>query len=210
VPSRFLLAGVVVLSVLVLLLLMRVGPGTGAAAGPGPAPPHRNEPELPGRRWRLGAAALAGALVALDPVLVRGGRAATGTVLAVVLALGALALAWGVPAGAALRWLPLVAAVGGLALLVSPLALPVLAAPVMAELLEGRQQEAWRATAALGLGIGLWLALPVWVAGQGLDAAILPWRHRSGARSDPPSPAARLLAWTATTAAGALVAAALG
>ena len=32
-PSRFLLAGVVVLSVLVLLLLMRVGPGTGAAAG---------------------------------------------------------------------------------------------------------------------------------------------------------------------------------
>jgi hypothetical protein len=81
VPSRFLLAGVVVLSVLVLLLLMRVGPGTGAAAGPGPTPPHRNEPELPGRRWRLGAAALAGALVALDPVLVRGGRAATGSVL---------------------------------------------------------------------------------------------------------------------------------
>jgi hypothetical protein len=106
----------------------------------------------------------------------------------------------------------------------------------MAELLEGRHREAWRATAALGLGIGLWLALPVWVAGQGLDAgqawwllgpppgrgavsasladaplswllvaaglaaAILPWRHRSGARSDPPSPAARLLAWTATTA----------
>jgi hypothetical protein len=74
VPSRFLLVGVVVPSVLVLLLLMRVGPGTGAAAGPGPTPPHRNEPELPGRRWRLGAAALAGSLVALDPVLVRGGR----------------------------------------------------------------------------------------------------------------------------------------
>lgn len=246
VPSRFLLAGAVVLSVLVLLLLMRVGPGTGAAAGPGPAPPHTKEPELPGRRWRLGAAALAGALVALDPVLVRGGRAATGTVLAVVLALGALALAWGVPARPALRWLPLVAAVGGLALLVSPLALPVLAVPVVAELLAGRHREAWRAVAALGLGIGLWLALPVWIAGQGLDAgqawwlldpppgrgavsasladapltwllvaaglaaAILPWRHRSGARSDPPSPAARLLAWTATTAAGALVAAALG
>jgi hypothetical protein len=68
VPSRFLLAGVVVLSVLVLLPLMRVGPGTGAA---------------------------------------------TGTVLAIVLALGALALAWGVPARPALRWLPLVAAVGG-------------------------------------------------------------------------------------------------
>ena len=46
--------------------------------------------------------------------------------------------------------------------------------------------------------------------GTGLAAATLPWRHRSGARSDPPSPAARLLAWTATTAAGALVAAALG
>jgi hypothetical protein len=246
VPSRFLLAGVVVLSVLVLLLLMRVGPGTGAAAGPGPAPPHTKEPEFLGRRWRLGAAALAGALVALDPMLVHGGRAATGTVLAVVLALGALALAWGVPARPALRWLPLVAAVGGLALLVSPLALPVLAVPVVAELLAGRHREAWRATAALGLGIGLWLALPVWVAGQGLDAgqawwlldpppgrgavsasladapltwllvaaglatAILTWRHRSGARSDPPSPAARLLAWTATTAAGALVAAALG
>jgi hypothetical protein len=246
VPSRFLLAGVVVLSVLVLLLLMRVGPGTGAAAGPGPAPPHTKEPEFLGRRWRLGAAALAGALVALDPMLVHGGRATTGTVLAVVLALGALALAWGVPARPALRWLPLVVAVGGLALLVSPLALPVLAVPVVAELLAGRHREAWRATAALGLGIGLWLALPVWVAGQGLDAgqawwlldpppgrgavsasladapltwllvaaglatAILTWRHRSGARSDPPSPAARLLAWTATTAAGALVAAALG
>jgi hypothetical protein len=246
VPGRFLLAGVVVLSVLVLLLLMRVGPGTGAAAGPGPAPPHTNGPDDPRRWWRLGAAAVAGALVALDPVLVRGGRTATGTVLAVVLALGALALAWGVPTRPALRWLPLVAAVGGLALLVSPLALPVLAVPVVAELLEGRHREAWRALAALGLGIGLWLALPIWVAGQGLDAgqawwllgrppgsgaisasladapltwllvaaglaaAILPWRHRSGARSDSRSAAARLLAWTATTAAGAVVAVALG
>ena len=73
-PSRFLLAGVVVLSVLVLLLLMRVGPGTGAAAGPGPAPPQRGW-----ARWRLGGAALAGALVALDPLLVRNGRVATGT-----------------------------------------------------------------------------------------------------------------------------------
>jgi hypothetical protein len=246
VPSRFLLAGLDVLSVPVLLLLMRVGPGTGAAAGPGPAPPHTSELEDTRRWWRLGAAAVAGALVALDPVLVRGGRTATGTVLAVVLALGALALAWGVPTRPALRWLPLVAAVGGLALLASPLALPFLAVPVVAELLEGRHREAWRDMAALGLGIGLWLALPIWVAGQGLDAgqawwllgrpsgrgaisasladapltwllvaaglaaAILPWRHRSGARSDPPSAAARLVAWTATTAAGAVVAVALG
>jgi hypothetical protein len=246
VPSRFLLAGVVVLSVLVLLLLMRVGPGTGAAAGPGPAPPRTRETEDGARRWRLGAAAAAGALVALDPVLVRSGRAATGTVLAVVLALAALALAWGVPTRPALPWLPLVAAAGGLALLVSPLALPVLAVPVVAELLEGRHREAWRDMAALGLGIGLWLALPIWVAGQGLDAglawwllgrppgrgaipasladapltwllvaaglaaAILTWRHRSGARSDFRPTAARLLAWTATTAAGTLLAVVLG
>ena len=103
---------------------------------------------------------------------------------------------------------------------VSPLALPVLAVPVVAELLEGRYQEAWRDMAALGLADGLWLVLPVWVAGQelgagqagwllgrppgrgsvaasladdrltwllvaaGLAAAILTWRHRSGARPD--------------------------
>ena len=225
VPSRFLLAGVVVLTVLLCLLLMRVDRW---------------------RRWRLGAAALAGALVALDPVLVLNGRAATGTVLAVALALGALAVAWGLPARPTLRWLPLVAAVGGLALLVSPLALPVLAVPVVAELLQGRHREAWRDMAALGLGIGLWLALPIWVAGQGLDAGqagwllgrppgrgaiaasvadapltwllvaaglaatILPWRPRSGARSEAGAGAARLLAWTATTAAGALVAIVFG
>ena len=240
VPSRFLLAGVVVLTVMLLLVLMRVGPGSGAAAGPGPAPPQPR-----GRRWRLGAAALAGALVALDPVLVLNGRAATGTVMGVALALGALAVAWGLPARPSLRWLPLVAAVGGLALLVSPLALPVLAVPMVAELLQGRQREAWRDMAALGLGIGLWLALPVWVAGQGLDAgqagwllgrppgrgaiaaslaeapltwllvaaglaAALPWRHRPGARSEATPDAARLLAWTATTAAGALIAIVLG
>jgi hypothetical protein len=191
--------------------------------------------------------------VALDPVLVRSGRAATGTVLAVALALATLLLAWGVPARPTLRWLPLVAAGGGLALLVSPLALPVLAVPVVAELLEGRYQEAWRDMAALGLAVGLWLALPVWVAGQelgagqagwllgrppgrgsvvasladdrltwllvaaGLAAAILAWRHRSGARPDvhpdgPPDPSgpARALAWTMTTAAGAVGAVALG
>ena len=252
-PSRFLLAGVVGLTVLLFLLLMRVGPGTGAAAGPGPAPPHGQGGQGRERLWRLGGAALAGLLVALDPVLVRSGRAATGTVLAVALALMTLALAWGLPARPTLRWLPLVAAGGGLALLVSPLALPVLAVPVVAELFEGRYQEAWRAMAALGLAIGLWLVLPVWVAGQelgagqagwllgrppgrgsvaasladdrltwllvagGLAAAILTWRHRSGARPDtgpgrPPDPSrsARALAWTMTTAAGALGAVALG
>jgi hypothetical protein len=237
VPSRYLLAGVVGLTVLLFLLLMRVGPGTGAAAGPGPAPPRRHGRD---RLWRLGGAALAGLLVALDPVLVRSGRAATGTVLAVALALVTLALAWGVPARPTLRWLPLVAAGGGLALLVSPLALPVLAVPVVAELLEGRYQDAWRDMAALGLAVGLWLVLPVWVAGQelgagqagwllgrppgrgsvvasladdrltwllvaaGLAAAILTWRHRSGARS------VRALAWTMTTAAGAVGAVTLG
>ncbi|HEX2375378.1 MAG TPA: hypothetical protein VHO93_15465 [Actinomycetota bacterium] len=226
VPSRFLLAGVVALTVLLFLLLMR-GQGRG-------------------RGWRLGGAALAGALVALDPMLVRNGRAATGTILAVALALATLALAWGVPARPTLRWLPLVAAVGGLALLVSPLALPVLAVPVVAELLEGRYREAWRDMAALGLAVGLWLALPIWVAGQGLDAsqagwllgrppgqgsvaaslanaplswllvaaglaaAILTWRPRSGARSDAGPGAARLPAWVAITAAAAVLAIAVG
>jgi hypothetical protein len=241
VPSRFLLGGVVGLTVVLFLLLIRVGPGTGAAAGPGPAPPQHG-----GRRWRLAGAALAGALVALDPLLVQSGRSATGTILAVLLALGTVALAWGMPARPALRWLPLVAAGGGLALLVSPLALPVLAVPVVAELLQGRYQDAWKDMAALGLAIALWLLLPVWVAGQGLDAgqagwllarppgrgsvaasisgapltwlllaagmtaAILTWRHRSGARSVGRLGAARLLAWMATSAAGALVAIAVG
>ena len=240
VPSRFLLAGVVGLTSVLFLLLMRVGPGSGAAAGPGPAPPQSE------RLWRLGGAALAGALVALDPLLVQSGRAATGTVLAVLLAVGTVVLAWGVPARPTLRWLPLVAAGGGLALLVSPLALPVLAVPVVAELLQGRYQEAWKDMAALGLAIGLWLLLPVWVAGQdlgagqagwllgrpqgrgsvaasvtgapltwllvaaGLAAAILTWRHRSGARSDAGPGSARLLALAATSAAGALGAIAIG
>jgi hypothetical protein len=246
VPSRFLLAGVVVLTVLLFLLLMRVGPGSGAAAGPGPAPPQLLGRGGRGRGWRLGAAALAGGLAALDPMLVLNGRVATGTLLAVVLALGALVVAWGLPTRPTLRWLPLVAAVGGLALLVSPLALPLLAVPVVAELLQGRHREAWRDMAALGLGIGVWLALPIWVAGQGLDAgqagwllgrppgrgaiaaslaaapltwllvaaglaaAVLPWRLRAGARSEATPGRARLLAWTATTAAGALVAIVLG
>jgi len=241
VPSRFLLGGVVGLTVVLFLLLMRVGPGSGAAAGPGPAPPQQGW-----RRWRLGGAALAGALVALDPLLVESGRAATATILAVLLAVGTVALAWTVPARPALRWLPLVAAGGGLALLVSPLALPVLAVPVVAQLLQRRYQDAWKDMAALGLAIALWLLLPVWVAGQGLDAgqagwllgrppgrgsvaasisdapltwlllaggvtaAVLTWRHRSGARSGDGLGAVRLLAWMATSAAGALVAIAVG
>jgi hypothetical protein len=179
-------------------------------------------------------------------VLVRSGRSATGTVLAVGLALGALLLAWELPARPALRWLPLVAAGAGLALLASPLALGMLAVPVVAELLQGRHREAWRAMAALGLGIGLWLTLPVWVAGQnlaagqagwllgrppgrgslgaslgdaplswllvgtGLAAAILAWRHRSGARPDTGPGSARVLAWAATTAVGAAAAVTLG
>jgi hypothetical protein len=169
-PSRVVLAGVVGLTMLLFLLLTRVGPGYGAAAGPGPAPPQGRR-----RGWRLAGAALAGALTALDPLLVRDGRTATATILAVALALGTLALAWGLPARPALRWLPLVGAVGGLALLVSPLALPVLAAPVVAELLEGRHREAWRDMAALGLAVGLWLLLPLWVAGQGLDPGQVGW-----------------------------------
>jgi hypothetical protein len=102
--------------------------------------------------------------------------------------------------------------------------------------------------AALGLGIGLWLVLPIWMAGQGLDAAqaewllgrppgrgpipasvadaplswlliaaalaaaaaVLTWRHRSDARQAAGPEGTRLVAWTATTAAGALVAVVLG
>ena len=92
------------------------------------------------------------------------------------------------PARPALRWLPLVAAGGGLALLVSPLALPVLAVPVVAELLQGRYQEAWRDMAALGLAIGLWLVLPVWVAGQDLGAGQAGWLlgRPPGAGPSPP------------------------
>jgi hypothetical protein len=44
----------------------------------------------------------------------------------------------------------------------------------------------------------------------GMTAAILTWRHRSGARSVGGLGAARLLAWMATSAAGALVAIAVG
>jgi hypothetical protein len=173
VPGRFLLAGVVALTVVLFLLLMRVGPGTGAAAGPGPTPPQGQGGA--GRRWRLGGAALAGVLVGLDPLLVRNGREATGTILALVLALGALALAWGMPPRPTLRWLPLVAALGGLALLASPLALPVLVVPVAAELLGGRYRDAWRSMAALALGIGVWLTLPIWVAGQDLGPGQAGW-----------------------------------
>jgi hypothetical protein len=241
VPGRFLLALVVALTVVLFLRLIRVGPGTGAAAGPGPAPPQRWEGAS-----RIGGAALAGVLVALDPLLVQNAREATGTILALVLALGALALAWSVPERPTVRWLPPVVALGGLALLASPLALPVLAVPVAADLLGGRHREAWRSMAALALGIGVWLLLPLWVAGQdlgsgqagwllgrppgqgsvaasltgtplswllvaaGLAAAILAWRHRSGARPQEPAGSNQQLAWVATTVAGALVAAALG
>jgi hypothetical protein len=127
VPSRFLLVGVVVPSVLVLLLLMRVGPGTGAAAGPGPTPPHRNEPELPGRRWRLGAAALAGALVASTRCWSAAGGDRDGP--------GCRARPGGARAG-----------LGGART----------AGPALAD---------------------------------------LPWRHRSGARSDPPSPTTAWPGW---------------
>jgi hypothetical protein len=100
--------------------------------------------------------------------------------------------------------------------------------------------------AALGLAVGVWLLLPIWEAGQGLDpgqvgwllgrppgrgplaaglaseplswllvavglgATLLTWRLRSGARLEAGLGAARLAAWAATTAAGALVAIALG
>ncbi len=110
-----------------------------------------------------------------------------------------------------------------------------------------------RALAALGLGVALWTALPLWVAGQGLDAeqagqllggppgrgplgaslaafplswllagaglaaAIWAWRPKPALRSARPpavrSPRprdARLLAWVATSGAGALVAVLLG
>jgi hypothetical protein len=161
---------VAALTVMLFLRLIRVGPGTGAAAGPGPAPPQRWEGAS-----RVGGAALAGVLVALDPLLVQNAREATGTILALVLALGALALAWSVPERPTLRWLPPVVALGGLALLASPLALPVLAVPVAADLLGGRYREAWRSMAALALGIGVWLLLPVWVAGQDLGPGQAGW-----------------------------------
>ena len=93
VPSRFLLAGVAGLTAVLFLLLYGSGPVPVRRPGRvGPA-------ATTGRVWRLGGAALAGALVALDPLLVRSGRSATGTVLAVLLAVGTVALAWG--AGAA-------------------------------------------------------------------------------------------------------------
>src|SRR6266508_3114242 len=276
-PSRVLLAGVVVLTVVLLLLLMRVGPGTGAAAGPGPTPPHQSPPA---RASRLGAAAAAGLLAAADPLLVRSGRVAAGTALALLLALATLALAWAPRRPARLT---LIGAGAGLALLASPLALPLLAVPVVAAVLERRPRPdppghppgvprtppVARALAALGLGVALWTALPLWVAGQGLDAeqagqllggppgrgslgaslaafplswllagaglaaAIWAWRPTPALRSArplalrsarPPAvrsarpPAvrsarprdARLLAWVATSGAGALVAVLLG
>jgi hypothetical protein len=243
-PSRLLLGAAVVLSVLLSLLLMRVGPGTGAAAGPGPAPPHGLS--RPPMRRRLGVAALVGVLVALDPVLVRGGRVATATGLALALGLAALALAWALPQRPAWRWLPAVGAASGLALLVSPLTLPLLAVPAVSALLEGRRRTARLALAALGLGVALWLVLPVWAAGQdlgagrigwllgrpseraslgaslaafplswllvaaGLAAAVWAWRRRAGRAPAGPDARARLLAWVATTGAGALVAMAAG
>jgi hypothetical protein len=82
-PSRALLAVAVALTALLSLLLMRVGPGSGAAAGPGPTPPH---PSPPSRASLLGGAA-AGLLAAADPLLVRSGRVATATALALLLAL---------------------------------------------------------------------------------------------------------------------------
>jgi hypothetical protein len=281
-PSRALLAGVVALTVVLSLLLMRVGPGSGAAAGPGPAPPHQSPPA---RASRLAGAAAAGLLAAADPLLVRGGRVAAGTALALLLALAALALAWaprrsppdppgnpvgGLAGGSAprVRGVPRTApallgtgACAGLALLASPLALPLLAVPAVAAVLERRPQpergpvgRAAHALAALGLGVALWAALPLWVAGLGLDAgragqllgrppgrgsliaslaasplswllagaglaaAIWAWRTADAARRARPPAArgarpprdARLLAWVATSGAGALLALLLG
>jgi hypothetical protein len=247
-PSRVLLAGVVVLTVVLSLLLMRVGPGTGAAAGPGPAPPHQSPPA---RASRLGGAAAVGLLAAADPLLVRSGRVATATALALLLALATLAAAWAPrrrPAG-----LALIGAGAGLALLASPLALSILAVPVVGAVLERRPRAAGRALAALGIGAALWTALPLWVAGQGLDAdqpgwllgrppgrgslaaslaavplswllagaglaaAVWAWRVALAERRAKPladwgagARDARLLAWVATTGAGALVAVLLG
>jgi hypothetical protein len=247
-PGRVLLAGVVVLTVVLSLLLMRVGPGTGAAAGPGPAPPHRSPPA---QASRLGGAAAVGLLAATDPLLVRSGRVAAATALALLLALATLAAAWAPRRRPAP--LALIGAGAGLALLASPLALPILAVPVVAAVLERRPRAAGRALAALGIGVALWTALPLWVAGQGLDAgqagwllgrppgrgslaaslaafplswllaaaglaaAIWAWRAAlAERRAKPPADwgagarDARLLAWVATTGAGALVAVLLG
>jgi hypothetical protein len=185
-PSHLLLAAVAALTVLLSLLLTRVGPGTGAAAGPGPAPPHaarRTSVRTPrGNRCDRGAvrrrmlvASVVGLLVALDPLLVRTGRVATGTVLALALALATLAVAWALPPRPAWRWLPAVGAGSGLALLASPLALPVLLAPAATALLQRRWRAAGQAMAALGLGAALWLCLPVWLAGQGIGDGAAGW-----------------------------------
>jgi hypothetical protein len=120
-------------------------------------------------------ASVVGLLVALDPLLVRTGRVATGTVLALALALATLAVAWALPPRPAWRWLPAVGAGSGLALLASPLALPVLLAPAATALLQRRWRAAGQAVAALGLGAALWLCLPVWLAGQGIGDGAAGW-----------------------------------
>jgi hypothetical protein len=185
-PSHLLLAAVAALTVLLSLLLTRVGPGTGAAAGPGPAPPHAarrtsvrtprgNRRDRGTVRRRMLVASVVGLLVALDPLLVRTGRVATGTVLALALALATLAVASALPPRPAWRWLPAVGAGSGLALLASPLALPVLLAPAATALLQRRRRAAGQAMAALGLGAALWLCLPVWLAGQGIGDGAAGW-----------------------------------
>jgi hypothetical protein len=230
-PSRALAATAAALTVVLSLLLMRVGPGSGAAAGPGPAPPH------PPPARRLAAAAAAGLLAATAPLLVHTGRVATATALALVLALATLALAWTAPPPWSPRRLALLAAGAGLALVASPLALPLLLVPPVAAMAERRPRAARQALAAVGLGAALWAALPLWLAGQGLD----PWQagrllgrppgRGSAAASLAASPPswllaaaglaaaawawrrrrdARPLALTATTAAGAVAAVVLG
>ena len=161
VPSRFLLAGVVGSTPLCSSCCL-CGSGPVPVRRPGRVRPRRN-PNGGGGWGGSGAGRGAGgARPAARAERAGGDRDGPGLVL---LAVGTVVLAWGVPARPTLRWLPLVAAGGGLALLVSPLALPVLAVPVVAELLRGRYQEAWKDMAALGLAI--WpLAAPAGMGGR--------------------------------------------
>jgi hypothetical protein len=115
------------------------------------------------------------------------------------------------PSGRGLPALLGAGACAGLALLASPLALPLLAVPLVAAVLErhprpegpgrgspgGRFRPPRSVGPVLGLGVALWAALPLWIAGQGLD----PERARQllggppGRGSLPASLAASPLSW---------------